>query len=115
MFVIKPIEEPEIIDVLNKGRFQGEVQGYILSDGADLFGWSLFSLEKGITKVLDVLAPDMGVLDGLVRTSVSYGQERNCRFFSLNSDNPDLLEYKRVFFPDSDDIIPNEMLLKKNC
>ena len=110
MYIMKPILELEIIDILNKDMFDGDIQGYILSDGGDLFGWLLFKIEGETTYLLDVLAPDTMFLDGLIRATVSFGQERNIKSFSLNCDIPSFKEYKRVFFEKEGDIIPNEKL-----
>ena len=38
MFTMKPIEEYDVIELLNNGRFEGDLYGYVLSDGGDLFG-----------------------------------------------------------------------------
>ena len=57
MYVMKPILEPDVLDLLNNGRFAGEIEGYILSDGADLFGWSLFRIDGDVTSLLDILPP----------------------------------------------------------
>lgn len=110
MYVMKPILEPEIIDILNKDRFSGDLQGYILSDGGDLFGWLLFKIENDTTILLDVLAPDTMFMDGLIRATVAFGQERGATCFWLNRDIPGLKEYKRVFFEAEGDNIPNEKL-----
>ena len=112
MYVMKPIREPEILEILNKGRFGGDIEGYILSDGGDLFGWSLFRTQDKVTHILDILAPDTSFLDGLIRASVAYGQARGAEYFTLNRDIPDLLKYRQVFFEDKGEKIACDDLFK---
>lgn len=110
MYAIKPILEPDVIDLLNKDRFTGDLQGYVLSDGGDLFGWSLFKIENGTTYVLDILAPDSRFLDRLIRASAAFGENAGAEYFSLNCQISDLAKYKQVFFEKEGDIMPNSLL-----
>jgi len=110
MYTMKPIEEYDVLELLNNGRFEGEMDGYILSDGADLFGWSLFRIDGDVTSMLDVLAPSGQFLDGLIRASVAYGEARGATGFSFNKDNEHFMKYKRIFFEEEGDVIPNDKL-----
>ena len=110
MYTMKPIDEYDVIELLNNGRFEGELDGYILSDGGDLFGWSLFRVDGEVTSMLDVLAPSGMFLDGLIRASVAYGEARGATAFTLNMDVADFVKYKNVFFEDEGEIIPNDHL-----
>ncbi len=110
MYVMKPIMEYDVLDLLNNGRFEGEMEGYILSDGGDLFGWSLFRIDGDVTSMLDVNAPSGSFLDGLIRASVAYGEARGATKFSLNPDVADFAKYKEIFFENEDFIIPNDKL-----
>ena len=110
MYAMKPILEPDVLDLLNNGRFPGEMEGYILSDGGDLFGWSLFRIDGDVTTMLDILAPSGQFLDGLIRASVAYGEARGATGFTLNMDVEDFVKYKNIFFEDEGEIIPNDHL-----
>ncbi len=110
MYTMKPIDEYDVLDLLNNGRFEGEMEGYVLSDGADLFGWSLFRIDGDVTTMLDVLAPSGMFLDGLIRASVAYGEARGATAFTLNMEVEDFAKYKSVFFETEGDIIPNDHL-----
>lgn len=110
MYVMKPIMEYDVLDLLNAGRFEGEMEGYILSDGGDLFGWSLFRIDGDVTSMLDVNAPSGSFLDGLIRASVAYGEARGATSFSLNPDVADFVKYKEVFFENEGFVIPNDKL-----
>ena len=110
MYTMKPIKEPDVIALLNNNRFEGDLQGYILSDGQDLFGWTLFRVDVDTTVLLDVKAPDNRFLDGLVRASVAMGESQGALFFSFNTEIESYKEYKRVFFAQEDSRISNEKL-----
>lgn len=110
MYSMKLILEPDVIDLLNRDRFEGDLEGYILSDGADLFGWSLFKIEDGITHMLDIQAPGTQFVDGLIRASVAYGENGGAKAFTLNPDIPDLKKYRDVFFRNEEDPIATEKL-----
>lgn len=110
MYVMKPIQEYDVLDLLNNGRFEGEMEGYILSDGGDLFGWSLFRIDGDVTSMLDVNAPSGSFLDGLIRASVAYGEARGATSFWLNPEVADFVKYKEVFFENEDFTISNDKL-----
>ena len=110
MYSMKRILEPEIIDILNKDRFEGDVEGYVLSDGGDLFGWILFRIDGKVTYLLDALAPRNVFLDGLIRAGAAYGEHCGAESFSLNGDIPRMKEYHDIFFRDEGEIISNDLL-----
>ncbi len=112
MYSMKPILEPDVISLLNNGRFKGDLQGYILSDGADLFGWSLFNVDGDTTHMLDINPPSDMFLDGLIRASVALGESQGAEKFTLNLEIENLKRYKDVFFKNEGEIIPNESLFK---
>ena len=105
MFTMKPIEEYDVIELLNNGRFEGDLYGYVLSDGGDLFGYTLFKIEDNTTVLLDSKTPASNYLDGIIRASIAYGEARGAEYFSFNLDHGPFAEYKRVFFND----YPNKM------
>lgn len=100
MFTMKPIKEYDVVDLLNNGRFEGDIEGYVLSDGGDLFGYTLFKIEGDTTTLLDSKTPDTRYLDGIIRASIAYGEARGAEYFSFNLDHEPFKEYKRVFFND---------------
>ena len=88
MFTMKPIDEYDVIELLNNGRFEGDLYGYILSDGGDLFGYTLFKIEDNTTVMLDSKTPEGKFsgqyLDGIIRASIAYGEARGAEYFSFN-------------------------------
>ncbi len=112
MYSMKPILEPDVIALLNNNRFKGDLQGYILSDGGDLFGWSLFRVDGDTTHMLDINPPDDRFLDGLIRASVALGESQGAERFTLNLEVENFARYKNVFFKNEEEIIQNESLFK---
>ncbi|MEG0019136.1 MAG: hypothetical protein RR846_00830 [Oscillospiraceae bacterium] len=110
MYTMKPIKEYDVIELLNNGRFDGDLQGYVLSDGGDLFGYSLFKVVQDETILLDSKTPDTRLLDGIIRASVALGEAQGAEFFSFNLDHEPFKEYKRVFFNEQDGKIKNTLL-----
>lgn len=110
MYTMKPIKEYDVIELLNNGRFDGDVQGYVLSDGADLFGYTLFTIEGDTTSLLDSKTPDTRLLDGIIRATVAFGEAQGAEYFSFNLKHEPFTEYKRIFFNDYDNKIENKTL-----
>ena len=98
MFTMKPIKENDVIELLNNNRFEGDIQGYILSDGGDLFGYTLFTVENGLVMLLDSKTPDTRLLDGIIRASIALGETQGATRFAFNLEHEPFSEYKRVLF-----------------
>ena len=110
MFTMKPIKEYDVIELLNNGRFDGDLYGYVLSDGGDLFGYTLFKIEDNTTIMLDSKAPDARYLDGIIRASIAYGESHGAEYFSFNTEHEPFAEYKRIFFNDQPDRMKNSVI-----
>ena len=110
MFTMKPIDEYDVIELINNGRFEGDLYGYILSDGGDLFGYTLFKIEDNTTVMLDSKAPGGKYLDGIIRASIAYGEARGAEYFSFNMEHEPFAEYKRIFFGEHPDRMKNSVI-----
>ena len=110
MFTMKPIDEYDVIELINNGRFEGDLYGYILSDGGDLFGYTLFKIEDNTTVMLDSKAPGGKYLDGIIRASIAYGEARGAEYFSFNMEHAPFAEYKRIFFGEHPDRMKNSVI-----
>ena len=44
MIAMRPILEQDVLDLLNDGRFDGEVEGYVVMDGPNYLGLSLIHI-----------------------------------------------------------------------
>ena len=75
MIVMRPIQEPLVLEEINQGRFSGEVEGYVVMDGPDYKGSFLYKVENGVTWVLDEQLTDPSLIDGAVRAAVAAGAD----------------------------------------
>lgn len=97
MLAMKPIDEPDVIALLNDGRFEGPVEGYIMMEGAEYLGHALFRVEDGVTTVLDTGVEVFVNLDGIVRACVAAGQNRGAEQFAVWLEHPPLARWWDVF------------------
>lgn len=97
MLTMQPIDEPDVIALLNDGRFEGEVEGYIMMEGPAYLGHALFCVEDGVTTVLDTGVEEFVNLDGIVRACVAAGQNRGAQQFAVRQAHPPLAKWWDVF------------------
>lgn len=97
MLAMHPINEPDVLELLNNGRFEGDVEGYIMMDGATYLGHALFTVEDGITTVVDSDVKDSQYLDGIVRACVANGENRGAKQFWVNQNHEALAGWWNVF------------------
>lgn len=97
MLAMRPIDEPDVIDLLNNNRFEGEVEGYIMMDGPTYLGHALFKVEDGVTTVLDCGVEDTDKIDGIVRACIASGENRYAEKFAVNMEEPALAKWWSVF------------------
>lgn len=109
MIAMRPIKEPEVIDALNADRFQGDIEGYVVMDGATYLGHILYKTENKITEILDADLQNNMLVDGAVRACVANGQFNGAISFIITSKAECLIKWKDVFCK-SDDAIPIEKL-----
>ena len=108
MLAMHPIDEPDVIDLLNAGRFEGDVEGYILMEGPDYLGHALFRVESGITTVLDSGVENTQMLDGIIRACIAAGDNRGAKRFLVNQQHPPLQKWWQVFCKGLDGPAPVE-------
>ena len=99
MITMKPIGEPDVVALLAKGRFDGALEGYVMTDGAEYLGYCLFRLAENVTEVLDAEAPDNIMLDGLVRAAVAKGENEGADSFRVSREVPALCKWAEAFLP----------------
>lgn len=97
MLAMRPIDEIDVIDLLNDGRFEGNIEGYIMMEGATYLGHALFKVEDGVTTVLDTAIENEAQLDGIVRACVASGEHRHAEKFCVNQNHPPLARWWQVF------------------
>ncbi len=114
MITIKPIDEPDVLALLNRERFDGPLEGYIMTDGKEYLGYCLFVREETVTRVLDAEASENVMLDGLVRAAVAKGENEGADFFSLNREIPALADWAAAFVPGECEPVKNSRIFG-NC
>ena len=111
---MKPIGEPDVVALLAKGRFDGALEGYVMTDGAEYLGYCLFRLAENITEVLDAEAPDNMMLDGLVRAAVAKGESEGADSFRVSREVPALCKWAEAFLPGEQGPVKNTKIFG-NC
>lgn len=97
MLAMRPIDEPDVVALLNDGRFEGAIEGYIMMEGPVYLGHALFKVEDGVTTVLDSGVEASPNLDGIVRACIAAGDNRGAKSFSVNKAHPPLEKWWDVF------------------
>ncbi len=111
MIAMRPIREYDVIDLLNAGRFQGEVEGYIVMNGPEYLGHMLYRVDGAVTRVLDCGVENTALIDGAVRACVAAGERAGASSFEVEASDARLAQWRGVFFSGmSDAPIPNERL-----
>ncbi|MDL2295018.1 hypothetical protein LJC60_10450 [Ruminococcaceae bacterium OttesenSCG-928-D13] len=100
MLSMRPIDEPDVIELLNGGRFEGNVEGYMMMDGPEYLGHALFEVKDGVTTVLDSGVEEFQNLDGIVRACVAAGENRGAKLFAMNMEHPPLAKWWELFCKD---------------
>ncbi len=111
---MKPIGEPDVVALLAKGRFDGALEGYVMTDGAEYLGYCLFRLAENVTEVLDAEAPDNMMLDGLVRAAVAKGENEGADSFRVSREVPALCKWAEAFLPGEQGPVKNTKIFG-NC
>ncbi|MBC5582170.1 hypothetical protein H8S23_11690 [Anaerofilum sp. BX8] len=114
MITMKPIGEPDVVALLAKGRFDGALEGYVMTDGAEYLGYCLFRLAENVTEVLDAEAPDNMMLDGLVRAAVAKGENEGADSFRVSREVPALCKWAEAFLPGEQGPVKNTKIFG-NC
>lgn len=116
MINMHPVDEPAVVDSLNKGRFAGDVRAYVIMDGPVYFGHMLFRVDGDVTQVLECgIRHENSLVDGAVRACVAAGENAGARCFSLNQEDEMLREWARVFVPDGRFPADNALVFHTCC
>ena len=76
MIAMRPILEQDVLDLLNDGRFDGEVEGYVVMDGPNYLGHMLYRIDGDFIDVLDCGVQESALVDGGVRACVAAGENQ---------------------------------------
>ena len=106
MLAMRPIDEPDVLQLLNDGRFEGDVEGYVIMDGAQYLGHALFTVAGDEVVMLDTGVEDSAVLDGVVRACLAAGENRGACRFTVNQKHPPLAHWWQVFCTGKTEPVP---------
>lgn len=90
MIAMRPIREYDVIDLLNNGRFEGEVEGYVVMDGPKYLGHMLYRVDGAVTQVLECGVEEKMFVDGAVRACVAAGENAGATSFRVNGEDKSL-------------------------
>lgn len=113
MVVMRPIEEPAVLDELDAGRFggaKGGLRGYVVMEGPVYHGYALFRVADGVTAVLDCGLNEKPLVDGAVRACVAAGENAGAARFCVDTRSEALAEWLRVFCPGRTQPVENSVL-----
>ena len=108
MIAMRPIREYDVIDLLNNGRFEGEVEGYVVMDGPKYLGHMLYRVDGAVTQVLECGVEEKMFVDGAVRACVAAGENAGATSFRVNGEDEKLERFlpgsvgrcsQRQYFP----------------
>lgn len=97
MLAMRPIDEPDVVALLNDGRFEGEIQGYIMMEGPNYLGYALFMVQGDVSTVLDSDVKESQNLDGIVRACIANGESHGAKHFAMNMQHPPLAQWWGIF------------------
>ena len=110
MIAMRPILEQDVIDLLNNGRFEDEIDGYVIMNGAEYLGYALYHVQDGCTTVLACETQTNALVDGAVRACVAAGENAGAKCFRVNRDDAALAKWASVFLHGGKDVVQNSEL-----
>ena len=107
MIAMRPILEQDVINLLNDGRFEEDIDGYVIMDGPQYLGYALYRVQDGCTTVLACQTQTNALVDGAVRACVAAGENAGADRFCINRDDPALDTWASVFLHGAKNEAPN--------
>lgn len=115
MITMKPILAEEVLEIFNKGRFKGEVEGYIISDGTGCLGHCLYRVDGETAVILQAQTKDASLLDGVIRSCLSVAQENGATGFWVEDTSPELTQWRTLWCKDRPAPIPFDVVFHTCC
>ncbi len=85
MIAMRPIREYDVIELLNAGRFSGDVEGYVVMNGPEYLGHMLYRVDGAVTRVLECGVENTALIDGAVRACVAAGEHAGASAFAVKA------------------------------
>ena len=115
MITMKPILAQEVLDIFNQGRFAGELEGTIVSDGSGCTGHCLWQLRGTTAYILQARTQDPALLDGVIRASLAAAQDAGAAGFWVEDTSDELSAWRRRFCAGQAAPIPFEAVFHTCC
>lgn len=115
MITMKPIEAEEVLEIFNKGRFEGDVEGYILSDGKGCLGYCLYRIDKDLARILAAEVQDEALLDGAIRSCLAAAQDRGAAGFWVEDSSEPVVRWKQKWCGGISAPIPFDRIFHTCC
>ena len=103
------------MELFNEGRFYGDLDGFVVSDGKKLCGHSLFRIEDDVTFILEVRADDEFLFDGIMRASIAKGDTYGAHSFVCEEIGELAKKWHRTYCEDYNAPISNHVIFNHNC
>lgn len=113
MIAMRPIDEPDVIDLLNNGRFDGELCGYVVMEGPEYLGHMLYKVEGELTTVLECGLEENIFVDGGVRACIAAGEHAGATHFIVNAEDDALAKWVGVFCKNDGKAMENNHIFEK--
>lgn len=107
---MRPILEQDVIDLLNNGRFDEDIDGYVIMNGPEYLGYALYRVDGECTSVLACETQSNALVDGAVRACVAAGENAGAARFRVNREDAALDAWARVFLHGAKETVENAEL-----
>ena len=115
MITIKPITEEAILEIFNKGRFDGDVEGMIASDGTGCIGHCLYRIDGGMVRMLDAQVRDPSLLDGVIRAGLAAAQSAGATGFWVEDNDLQMTRWREAFCKNASAPIDFDVIFHTCC
>lgn len=113
MVIFHKVDEQDVIDDLNKNRFEGDVKAYVVMDGAQYIGHALYRVSGEVADVLECQVTENAFVDGAVRACAAAAENVGTKRFTLNENDAALAKWRSVFCKNDGIEIENEKIFNK--
>ncbi len=97
MIIMRPIDEPLVLESLNASRFGQNVRGYVIMDSENYMGHALFSVSGKTVNVCECIVNSNALVDGAVRACIAAGENASAEFFTVNTKEENLNKWHEIF------------------
>ncbi len=97
MIIMRPIDEPLVLESLNSSRYGDDVRGFIIMDNDVYMGHALFTVKEDVVNVCECTVKANALIDGAVRACIAAGENAKAVYFTVNLSEDNLKKWLDVF------------------